>query len=99
MMSTSGGTGSGYASMLSLVNAMNPAPSIPRKMTTTRTRCRRAKPMTAFMTQRTLYDAGRRMPGKASCFAAGRGAVDEDAPARHDLHARLEPFQDLDEIA
>src|SRR5262249_36677442 len=97
--STSGGTGSGYASMLSLVNATKPPASRPRKITTIRTRCRSAKPMTAFMARHSAEDAGGRLPSGPSWFAAGSSAVDEDAAARHDLFARLEPLQHLDEIA
>src|SRR5882724_1339595 len=86
-MSTSGGTGSGYASMLSWRKPAKPTTSRNGSAMAINARCFSAKAMIAFMRMRA--GAWPRSPGL-------RGAIDEEAAARHDFFARLEAFQHLD---
>src|SRR5882724_10415779 len=86
-MSTSGGTGSGYASMLSCRKPAKPAMRTSGRRMARKVRCLSAKAIIAFMRKRA--DLRRRSPGLSR-------AVDEQAAARHDLFARFETFQHLD---
>src|SRR6266581_4958900 len=84
-MSTSGGTGSGYASMLSWRKPAKPTMRMNGSAIAINVRCFSAKAMIAFTSMR----AWPQSPGL-------RGAIDEQAAARHDFFTCLEAFQHLD---
>src|SRR5689334_11375539 len=89
-MSTDGGTGSGYASMLRCSKPKKPSNSTTGNSTAMNLRCLSAKVMIAFMRVR---------PGASRCSPRLRGAIDEQAAACHDLLARLQTLQNLHHAA
>src|SRR6266446_8797045 len=92
--------------MLSFMNAMTPAPSMVTKITSTSTRWRMAKPITASIDRSTrLCPAAHhrerqyRRRQELDCLAAGCGTIDEEAAAGDHLLAGAQTLHDLHEIA
>src|SRR5215469_15582040 len=90
-MSTKGGTGSGYASMLSLRKQTTPAATTNTMRATTSIRCRRAAPMSQFMMASFL--ASHTMPSPAP-----RGAIDEQGSVGHYHVTGRNAFGHLDHL-